>query len=67
MWIIQAKADLCNIKDASSLNAVFDKVHNSFGLILNENMFEEDAININKAPIKNNRIEVAKLPKPHMK
>ena len=58
---------LCNIKDASSLNAVFDKAHNSFGLILNESMFEEDAININKVPIKNNRIEVAKLPKPHMK
>ncbi|OLA79763.1 MAG: hypothetical protein BHW57_05560 [Azospirillum sp. 47_25] len=67
MWIMQAKADLCNIKDASSLNAVFDKAHNSFGLILNESMFEEDAININKVPIKNNRIEVAKLPKPHMK
>lgn len=64
-WIWQAKADLCNVKEASSLNAVFDKAQHKFGLILNESMFANTSSTMKFVSQQPQRIEVAEPPKSH--
>jgi hypothetical protein len=65
-WLIQAQADFGNIIIDRNLQATISKANNSFGIRLNESMFEVPIANKN-VNIISNRVEIDDAPpRPHM-